>query len=105
MLSGINLVLLPMKMQLREKPVLCAIYLMAFGSILSWPRCLGLGRGGSRILERGGGGGAGRPHSGRPRAKPEPCPENFEHLESLKWHFLHSEKAKCLILQFANNKI
>ena len=28
-----------------------------------------------------------------------------EHLESLKWHFLHSEKAKCLILQFVNNKI
>ena len=32
-------------------------------------------------------------------------PANFEHLESLKWHFLHTEKAKCLILQFPNNKI
>ena len=31
--------------------------------------------------------------------------ENFGHLESLKCHFLHSEEAKCLILQFANNKI
>ena len=59
-------------------------------------------------------GGGDRPRSGRPRAKPEPsyrgpgaCPPqpNCEHLESLKWHFLHSEKAKCWILQFANNKI
>ena len=32
-----------MKMQLRETPVLRVIYLMSFGSILSWPRCLGLG--------------------------------------------------------------
>ena len=37
------------------------------------------------------GGGGGRPRSGRSRAKPEggpgACPpENFEHLESLKWH-------------------
>ena len=54
-------------------------------------------KGGSRILERGGGSGS---------------MQNFEHLEleemeipSLKWYFLHSEKAKCLILQFARNKI
>ena len=48
-------------------------------------------RGGSRILEKGGGGSGSM--------------QNFEHLESLKWYFLHSEKAKCLILQFARNKI
>ena len=67
---------------------------------------------GPRILERGGGGAVdhvavvrGRSPSPGRGVRGHAPPKNFEHLEYLKWHFLHSEKAKCLILQFANNKI
>ena len=53
----------------------------------------GVVRGRSPSPARGGGAGKFAPSG------------DFEHLESLKWHFLHSEKAKCLILQFANHKM
>ena len=65
----------------------------------------GSDRGGSRILEKAGLVVLGRSPSPARGVLGYAPPENFEHLESLKWHFLHSEKVKCLILQFANNKI
>ena len=67
-------------------------------------------RGGSRILEKGeevdrvavARGRSPSPARGSGGHRPL---KHFERIECLKWHFLHSEKAKCLILQFANIKI